>query len=542
MRSKGWRGPFATLMKALFILGALMMLVAVPFGLSFSSLRGRAKYGLAGKSSGVRELQVRRFSDLNPVAQATREQAAEVIKDMPFTAAPGDLMGGALQIIVIPFFLGVFIVYLVTVFKPDMILTDNQMVEYKKAERKYFLEKKGAVKDPDEPAEMNRASRRAKSLKGKRHVPLWAQRSSSEITLAKRLRLELAIRLAECRGDVTDFMTSFALKKCLDARTALTFFRLLRDAVRQGEQRFSLDDISTSEESCLSTLAQRRSVHRRRASDDSSEEGLEGGRDFSDSELSGEEAPEKEPQLQVTPQLADLGVEATTEELKTEWYPSHLWETESSHVLPGTPGFNRRATNVLRRAGLGQPPSQKSDSRPLQPHQEIVRFLVHPASPVQRLLVDHPTGSGKTREMVSILENFFYDQRPKIAIFPKAAICRNFYRELLRWPNRYRDYFCCQRPVDATQASGGIWQNARHEVWDLTRLPEETVRHLIRSFREVLEMKGQSFRGLMRKSFRAEFKARNPGEPMPLSPLVAISYASAGGSYAAMTHGQHGQP
>ncbi|CAK9111797.1 unnamed protein product, partial [Durusdinium trenchii] len=374
------------------------------------------------------------------------------------------------------------------------------------------------------------------------HVPLWAQRSSSEITLAKRLRLELAIRLAECRGDVTDFMTSFALKKCLDARTALTFFRLLRDAVRQGEQRFSLDDISTSEESCLSTLAQRRSVHRRRASDDSSEEGLEGGRDFSDSELSGEEAPEKEPQLQVTPQLADLGVEATTEELKTEWYPSHLWETESSHVLPGTPGFNRRATNVLRRAGLGQPPSQKSDSRPLQPHQEIVRFLVHPASPVQRLLVDHPTGSGKTREMVSILENFFYDQRPKIAIFPKAAICRNFYRELLRWPNRYRDYFCCQRPVDATQASGGIWQNARHEVWDLTRLPEETVRHLIRSFREVLEMKGQSFRGLMRKSFRAEFKARNPGEPMPLSPLVAISYASAGGSYAAMTHGQHGQP
>lgn len=170
MRSKGWRGPFATLMKALFILGALMMLVAVPFGLSFSSLRGRAKYGLAGKSSGVRELQVRRFSDLNPVAQATREQAAEVIKDMPFTAAPGDLMGGALQIIVIPFFLGVFIVYLVTVFKPDMILTDNQMVEYKKAERKYFLEKKGAVKDPDEPAEMNRASRRAKSLKGKRRV------------------------------------------------------------------------------------------------------------------------------------------------------------------------------------------------------------------------------------------------------------------------------------------------------------------------------------------------------------------------------------
>lgn len=55
-------------------------------------------------------------------------------------------------------------------------------------------------------------------------------------------------------------------------------------------------------------------------------------------------------------------------------------------------------------------------------NQEIVQFLVHPQSPIQRLLVDHPTGSGKTREMVCILDNFFYDQRPKIAIFPKAAV------------------------------------------------------------------------------------------------------------------------
>ena len=48
------------------------------------------------------------------------------------------------------------------------------------------------------------------------------------------------------------------------------------------------------------------------------------------------------------------------------------------------------------------------------------------------------------------------------------------------------------------------------------RLPEETVRHLIRSFREVLEMKGQSFRGLMRKSFRAEFKELG-SKPTPLT-------------------------
>ena len=112
-----------------------------------------------------------RFSDLNPAAEATREAAVEAIKAVPFTPAPGDFFGGAVWIFIVPFFIGVFIVYLVTVFKPEAILTDDQMIEYKKAEKQYFLEKRGAVKDPDAPAEMNRAQRRAaRNLKGKRRV------------------------------------------------------------------------------------------------------------------------------------------------------------------------------------------------------------------------------------------------------------------------------------------------------------------------------------------------------------------------------------
>ena len=31
---------------------------------------------------------------------------------------------------------------------------------------------------------------------------------------------------------------------------------------------------------------------------------------------------------------------------------------------------------------------------------QAVSFLMHPKSPINRLLVDHPTGSGKTREMI----------------------------------------------------------------------------------------------------------------------------------------------
>ncbi len=160
-------GPLA-LLKGIFILVATCTLL-VP-NLGFAKVN-QAKHGLAGRRVGSRELRVARFSDLNPAAEATREAAVEAIKAVPFTPAPGDFFGGAVWIFIVPFFIGVFIVYLVTVFKPDAILTDDQMIEYKKAEKQYFLEKRGAVKDPDAPAEMNRAQRRAaRNLKGKRRV------------------------------------------------------------------------------------------------------------------------------------------------------------------------------------------------------------------------------------------------------------------------------------------------------------------------------------------------------------------------------------
>lgn len=161
------RRPCGVLLKSLVFFASSLLASAI--GLSFSFAKNHG--GLAGRALRSREPSVARFSDLSPAAEASREMATEAIKAVPFTAAPGDLFGGAVQLLIIPFFIGVFIVYLVTVFKPEMILTDNQMVEYKKAEKQYFLEKRGAVKDPDAPAEMNRAQRRAaRSLKGKRRV------------------------------------------------------------------------------------------------------------------------------------------------------------------------------------------------------------------------------------------------------------------------------------------------------------------------------------------------------------------------------------
>eukprot|EP00435_Cladocopium_sp_Y103_P013257 s2307_g3.t1 len=90
---------------------------------------------------------------------------------------------------------------------------------------------------------------------------------------------------------------------------------------------------------------------------------------------------------------------------EADGYPVQHWEELTPEVLPGLEGFNRRATAVMIKAQVGQGQLQvtfdeKAACPPLQPHQEAVSFLMHPKSPISRLLVDHPTGSGKTREMI----------------------------------------------------------------------------------------------------------------------------------------------
>ena len=80
----------------------------------------------------------------------------------------------------------------------------------------------------------------------------------------------------------------------------------------------------------------------------------------------------------------------------------------------GTRGFNDFATRAMAAAGVAAGPLRTALDRraacpPLQPHQETVACLLHPQAPCSRLLVDHPTGSGKTREMINVLDNFFLE-------------------------------------------------------------------------------------------------------------------------------------
>ena len=100
--------------------------------------------------------------------------------------------------------------------------------------------------------------------------------------------------------------------------------------------------------------------------------------------------------------------------------------------------------------------------------QQNVALLSHPKSPVDRLLIDHNTGSGKTFLMLRVLDNYFFDPRPKITVFPKDTLCDNFYRTLLEWPSLWRDFFSSQYPAEACMAADHHdWRQRRHERWQL---------------------------------------------------------------------------
>eukprot|EP00930_Biecheleria_cincta_P096577 TRINITY_DN88400_c0_g1_i1.p1 TRINITY_DN88400_c0_g1~~TRINITY_DN88400_c0_g1_i1.p1 ORF type:complete len:2469 (+),score=622.90 TRINITY_DN88400_c0_g1_i1:85-7491(+) len=376
-----------------------------------------------------------------------------------------------------------------------------------------------------------------------------------------------------------DFIVQEALRKCGNQNKASVFFSSLHNTVGELSplgRIFTLEEITEAElrvyewfdkqkqvagsddEGSNSSSSSSERLPRGRArkakSDDALVKGkqskkgrkakaageeLEGALFGSDSEeLSGEESVDEEEEGVGADFLADLADADEEQQVLEDGYEAEFWEELTPEVLPGFEGFNRRATAVMIKARIGQGKLQVTFDKdaacpPLQPHQEAVGFLMHPKSPVSRILVDHPTGSGKTREMIKVLDNYFYDPRPKIPIFPKDPVCRNFYFELLRWPSRYRDYYCCVRPADAAIASGKPeWKEVRHHFWDLSGFPEDEVRRLCFTMREVLEMKGMFYMGRVRKSVRSAFHKKHPGESMPAAPLRALGYTSAGGSFA----------
>lgn len=112
----------------------------------------------------------------------------------------------------------------------------------------------------------------------------------------------------------------------------------------------------------------------------------------------------------------------------------------------GTKGFNKKATRVMRGAGISYGDGLKTGCTKSQhpfAHVMSAAWLAGPdgaGNPDNRLLVIHRTGSGKTSVMLHALELWYDDPRPKIAVFPNGAVVRNFYKKLLETPSRYQAY------------------------------------------------------------------------------------------------------
>ena len=81
-----------------------------------------------------------------------------------------------------------------------------------------------------------------------------------------------------------------------------------------------------------------------------------------------------------------------------------------------------------------------------QKHQLATKYCIRPYSPIRRLIVDHRTGAGKSREMVEILDNFFHFGNRKLVIVPGNAIRQEFYDELLESSKYYRDILLDKHP------------------------------------------------------------------------------------------------
>ena len=114
--------------------------------------------------------------------------------------------------------------------------------------------------------------------------------------------------------------------------------------------------------------------------------------------------------------------------------------------LPGDPRFNATCDALMRRYVVARDSRFEATcfndavarnknhidyGRTRFPHQRVFRWMVHPCTPITRVLAVHMVGAGKTRMIIDGLGNYVLDPRAKIVVFPKASQADNFYKELM---------------------------------------------------------------------------------------------------------------
>ncbi|CAE8738974.1 unnamed protein product [Polarella glacialis] len=246
------------------------------------------------------------------------------------------------------------------------------------------------------------------------------------------------------------------------------------------------------------------------------------------------------PPLSVLMEAGRAALRATSQPLlrrvpaPTEWlYPARLypvaawdWDNDVDGAdgppRQGQPGFRRYAQRALERfrsCGAEARALADESGAPLQPYQLRVSFLLHPMSPLSRLLVVHATGAGKTRTVLSAADSFYRSGKATCLFFPEEAVKDNFYQELLKFPGAWRDFFCASEDVPD-------WRNRRHRCWtsdEIAEFPTSQVEACLGLERKVRL-------GEISPTFLEEWAWSHPDVPAPLAPLRAFKYTAAGGS------------
>eukprot|EP00392_Amoebophrya_sp_AT5.2_P007476 g7491.t1 len=158
-------------------------------------------------------------------------------------------------------------------------------------------------------------------------------------------------------------------------------------------------------------------------------------------------------------------------------------------------------------------PDEASRLDPLLPHQKIVKYVFETGH-CPRLLVDHATGSGKTRTQIELLSVDYSRGRAKIVILPKKVHVDNLIKEMLRWDNPYREFFVASHPEFASAC--GVTTAA-------------TTKLQYAAFRDCVGLKGLIANGRIKKGWSKKFFERTGVRP-PSAPLRIFNYATAGGS------------
>lgn len=118
------------------------------------------------------------------------------------------------------------------------------------------------------------------------------------------------------------------------------------------------------------------------------------------------------------------------------------WLDKFGHAQPGDNGFNHLVFKIMLEHDLVLGENLKSSCEPGKgfAQQMTASWLVGPETPINRLLVIHRTGSGKTDVMVRVVDEYYFDPRPKIVIVPNNALVNNFYEKFYHSDTRYNAF------------------------------------------------------------------------------------------------------